>query len=116
KVPWQSTSCVPEVDLEGQRICAVWTIKHPVERRVRKNSTIPIVLTFDLDWRETGRQCAAREDVIQPDLVGCRIEIQKIAAAHVDRPYAKTRRPIIEQIEVYKPLKGLPHWRYIIKA
>src|SRR6185437_4004443 len=47
-------------------------------------SPIPILLAFDLDGRKTGRQCAARHDVIWPDCMRLGIEIDEVAASHID--------------------------------
>src|SRR5262249_6934039 len=116
QIPWQIPSRAPKVDLKRERVRPVGTVKHPVKRRIRKKSAIPIVLPLDLYRRETRRQGAACEDVVQPDPMRRRIEIEKIATSNVDGAYAQTGWPVIQQLEIHEPLKGRTHGGYVVKA
>jgi len=49
----------------------------------------PIMLAFDLCCRECGWQGRAGHDVLRADRVGFGIEIDKIAATHIDRTTLK---------------------------
>jgi hypothetical protein len=45
---------------------------------------------FDLDRRETRRQCAARHDMLWANRVRSAVEIDEIAASHIDRADTQT--------------------------
>jgi hypothetical protein len=52
------------------------------------------------------RQRAARHDVLGPDGVRVRIEIDEVARPHIDRANAEAERAGIEPIKINQSLKG----------
>src|SRR5207244_9342599 len=56
---------------------------------------VPVVLALDLDCREAGRQRAARHHVLWLDDLLRRVEIDQIAAPHVDGTETDTRIGVV---------------------
>src|ERR1700681_897979 len=74
------------------------------------------MLAFDLYCRECGWQGRAGHDVLRADRVGFGIEIDKIAAVHIDRSDAKTHGPSIDTIEIDQLFECQPEPTGIVKA
>jgi hypothetical protein len=66
------------------------------------------VLALDLDGREAGRQRAARHDVLRADHVRVGVEVDEVAAAHVDRAEAQVRLAVVDAVEVDDALQRRP--------
>ena len=69
EIAWQVAARAPQVDLERDRVLAGVARDHPLQRRIRDETAVPIELAIHLDGRTTGRQRPARHDVLGPDLV-----------------------------------------------
>jgi hypothetical protein len=95
----------PQVDLEGHGVAPRLLLDHPLQGRVRDEAAVPVVLAFDLDRGKTGRQRAARHDVLGADRVRRAVEIDEIAGAHVDRPDAETCDASIQAVEIHQMLE-----------
>ena len=54
---------VPQVDLEGQHVDVVLVPRKPLERRVRHEAAVPIILAIDFDGGKSWGQCGARHYV-----------------------------------------------------
>src|SRR5215470_14343851 len=89
---------------------------HPLQRRVGDETAVPIELTIYFDCRTAGRQRAARHDVLGPDLVGRRIEIDEIAAADVDGADAEPHLAGIDAVEIDEALECAAQRRGVIPA
>src|SRR5262249_28655611 len=76
----------------------------------------PIELAVHLDGGTAGRQRAARHDVLGPNGVGGRIEIDEVAGADVDGPDAEAHRAGIDAVEIDEPLERAAQWRRVIPA
>jgi hypothetical protein len=74
------------------------------------------MLPFDLDRRETRRQCAARHDMLWANRVHLGVEIDKIATSHVDGADTQTDCACIETIEVDKSFECVFQLASVIKA
>ena len=113
----------PEIDLKHQR---VWQplarhtrVRHkPLERRVRDEAAVPILLALDLDGWEAGWQCAACHHMLGSDDVRPGVEIDEVAAAHIDGAKAETRVPVVgvDPVEVDEALEGGFEWPRVIVA
>src|SRR5262245_1712046 len=101
----QLAARAPQVDLEYERVQAGIALHHPLQRRVRDETAVPIELAIHLDGGTARRQRSARHDVFGPDRVGRRIEIHEVAAANIDRADAESHLAGIDAIEVDKPLQ-----------
>src|SRR5262249_61640291 len=69
-----------------------------------------------LDGGTAGRRSAARHDVLGPDLVGVRIEIDEVAAADVDGADGKAHLAGIDAVEVDEPLERAAQLRSVVPA
>src|SRR5262245_57610353 len=116
KIAWQLPPCVPEIDLEGERVSPRPAIEHPLQGRVGNEATIPIILAIDLGGRKAGWQRAAGDDMRRGDPMGGGIEIDEITGPHVDRADAQARAATIDTIKVNEALKRGLQRRYIIVA
>src|SRR5580704_10248092 len=63
------------------------------------------MLALDLDRRKAGWQSRARHDVLRADRVRRGVEIDEIAAPHVDRTDAKTHGVGVDTIEIDQSFK-----------
>jgi len=61
-------------------------VHDPLQGRVRDQPTVPVMLAFDLDRREAWRQRAARHDVLGPDRVRGRVEIDDLGLDRSAQP------------------------------
>lgn len=86
--------------LVRQGIVARLAIDHPLQKSVRDETAVPVVLAFGLDGREPGRQRAARHDVLGPEGVRRRVEIDESARPDVECAYAQPGRASIETIKI----------------
>src|SRR6201981_216861 len=82
-------ACAPKVDLEGERVMPRLGLDYPLQRRVRNQPAVPVVLAFDLDGGKARRQRAARQDVLWPDRMCRVIKVSEVAAANVHGADAK---------------------------
>ena len=74
------------------------------------------MLPFDLDRRETRRQRAARHDMLWANRMRLGVEIDEIAASHVDGADAQTDCACIETIKVDKSFECIVQLTGVIKA
>src|SRR5262245_18921811 len=116
KIAWQFTQCVPEIDLERERVSPRPVVEHPLQGRVGNETTIPIVLAIDLCGRKARRQRAAGDDMGGGDPVDGGIEIDEIPGPHVDRVDTQARAAGIDAIKVDQALERGLQRRYIIVA
>ena len=106
----------PQVDLERERVLAGIACHHPLQRGVGDEPAIPIELAVHLDGGTAGRQRAARHDVLGPDLVAGRIEIDEVAAADVDGADGKAHLAGVDAVEVDEPLERAAQRRGVVPA
>ena len=78
---------------------------HPLQRRIRDEAAVPILLAFDLDRRKARRQRTARHDMLRPDGVSGGVEIDEIAGPDIDGARAEARHPGIEAIKIDQALQ-----------
>src|SRR5262245_45616797 len=95
----------PEIDLEGERVLPRAVVGDPLQRRVRDETTIPVVFALDLGCRESRRQRAARYRVLRADRVRRRVEIDEVTGADVHRTDAEAHLAGIDPIEVDESLE-----------
>src|SRR5262245_15580353 len=112
----QLAARTPQVDLEYERVEAGIALHHPLQRRVRDETAVPIQLAVHLDGGTTGRQRAGRHDVLGPDLVGGGVEIHEVAAANIDRAHAEPHLAGVEAIEIDQPLQRAAQRRGVVPA
>src|SRR5262245_35004324 len=96
----QLAARAPQVDLEYERVQAGIALHHPLQRRVRDETAVPIEFAIHLDGGTAGRQRPARHDVLGPDRVGGRVEIHEVAAADIDGADTEPHLAGIDAIEV----------------
>src|SRR5262249_42933385 len=113
EIAWQLTLCVPEIDLEGERVSPRPAVEHPLQGRIGDDAAIPIVLAIDLGGRKAGRQRTAGDDVRRGDPVRGAVEIDEIAAPYIDRADAQARAAGVDAIEVDEALERGLQRRYI---
>ena len=95
----------PEIDLEGQRILTRSAVEHPLQRRIRHEAAVPILLAVDLGRWKPGRQRAAGHHMRRADLMRGVVEIDEVAGADVHSADAETHRAFIDQVEVHQALE-----------
>jgi hypothetical protein len=59
------------------------------------------MLAFDFNGGEAGRQCATSHDVLRPDDMGVRVEINEISRSDVHRADAEAKVPGVQTIEIH---------------
>src|SRR5438067_5863768 len=67
----------PQIDLKGKRVLMGPAVQHPLQRSVRHETAIPIVLALDLDSRESRWQGATGQDMRRSDVMGPIVEVDK---------------------------------------
>jgi len=72
---------------------------------VGDDAAVPVVLSLDVHRRESGRQGAAGHDVFGPDALLLVVEVDRVAAAHVDRADAQANSAVVDPVEVHQPLE-----------
>ena len=91
-------------------------VEHVVERRVRDEAAVPVMLAVDLDRRKSWRQCARGHDVLRADLLFRVVEIGEVAGAHVHRADAEAHVLLVDEVEVDQPRQRLAQRRGVVVA
>src|SRR5882762_4959248 len=105
-----------EVDLEHGAVTGAGLLEHVVERRVRGEPAVPVMLAVDLDRRKPGRQRAARHDMAHIEPLPGGIEINQVAGAHVDRADGNSQRGRVEALEIDQALERVLEQRRVVIA
>src|SRR5260370_13255518 len=71
---------------------------------------------FDVGWGEGRRECPGRHDMLWGNRVRLGVEIDEIAASHIDGADTQTDCTRIETIEVDKLFECVPQLAGVIKA
>src|SRR5690242_3008477 len=87
-----------------------------LQGRVGHKAAVPVMLAFDLDGRQAGRQRAAGHDVFGSDRIGISIEINEIARPDVHSASAEARSTRVETIEIYQTLEGMLESADVVEA
>jgi hypothetical protein len=107
---------IPQVDLKGQGVAARLRVDHPLQRRVRDETAVPVMFALDLDRGETGRQRAARHHVFGPDGMCRAVKIGEITGSEIDRAGAEAGCAAIETIEVDESLQRALQIARVVEA
>ena len=102
----EAAARAPQIDLKGQRILARLAGKHPLQRRVRNKTAIPIMFALDFGGRKTRRQGTARHDMFHADIMRGVVEIDEIAGSHIHRADAETGNAGIDEVEIHQAFEG----------
>ena len=89
-----------QIHLKDNTVPLSVLFEHIEERRVGDETPVPVVVVVDPHRRETRRKRAAGHDVAHIDALFRGIEIDEIAATHVDGADRKPQRTAIDAIEV----------------
>ena len=89
-----------------ERIASRALVEHDLDRRVRVDAAVPIVLAVDPDRRKGRRQCAGRHDMRRREIHLAAVEIAHLAGAHVDRSDGEARVPAVQVVEVDQAAKS----------
>src|SRR6516165_4546885 len=99
---WQFTACVPEIDLERERILARFVVEHPLQWRVGDKSAVPIVFAVDFGSRKAGRQRTAGNDMLRSNASTRGVEINKVASAYVHAADAEAHASGVDPVEIHQ--------------
>ena len=105
---------VEQVDLKHERVQAVLVIQQILQRRVRDDAAVPVMVVADLDAWERGRQRAARHDVFRSDRFVRVVEERQIAGRDVDRADREMDLAGVDQAEVHHFVQRLAQRRGVV--
>jgi hypothetical protein len=106
KRAWHRAARAEQVNLQDhQPARARIRIQHVLQRRVRKDAAVPVVLAVDMDGRKARRQRAAGHDVLDADALSRIVEIRRVARAHVHRSDTQANFAPVDPIEVDESLQ-----------
>src|SRR5262245_56474281 len=75
-------------------------LNYPLQRRIREETAVPVVLTLDLDGWETWRERPACDYVFGADFARGVVKIDEVARAHVYGADAEARFTRIDALEI----------------
>lgn len=115
QIPGQAAAGREKVHLEDEMATARIILDHVLQRRIRYQATVPIVLSVYFHGGKARRQSAAREDVLRPYLDLRIVEIREIARPDVYGPDAEANFSGINAVEIDEPLQcGFQRARVVV--